>query len=252
MSILEDVKDKTTLLDDFKVRMDFLLKYIEEKQKTERIVLPGFEAYGWGHLNDFFVRVEDAIISPLVEQARTILSDAKIEITEKSVEELKKGLNVRKQALIETLRVAMAEKHKITIPNALQQSNIIVKELVENGKWDQLLSTIIKWRDLNNNLEPLVKIMSSETVLNNAVFEKIMEEGPETVLFKRLKEAENSASLIGGEPLEKSLRFEEPDNPLDPLKKIEDNLTDIAEKKEEIRRLQGDDIPDDFFKEESR
>ena len=33
----------------------------------------------------------------------------------------------------------MAEKYKTIIPNALQQSNIIVKELVENGKWDQLL-----------------------------------------------------------------------------------------------------------------
>ena len=69
---------------------------------------------------------------------------------------------------------------------------------------------IIKRPDLNNNLEPLVKIMSSETVLYKAVFEKIMEEGPETVLFKRLKEAENSASLIGGGPLEKFLDSRNP------------------------------------------
>jgi len=250
MSISSTLKDKAAALEDMKIRWEILIGRIKERENREAITYPDFEAYGWARLGEFLARLEDAINTPLLEEARSILSEAKIEVTQKILDELKKGLSVRGEGLIEILKAVAAELREISIEKILRKCNEDLKRCLEESRWDSLVSSAIGWKKLGQDLEPFFKDMNDKTLLYNGLFERALEEGPATELAKKLTEIENRAFQIGGEKLRERLRFEEIDNPLNPLGGVDSNLTSIAEKKEDIRQLQGEEIEVDELLEE--
>jgi hypothetical protein len=242
MSALSAFRDKATSLEDMRNKWETMIDHIRKGESRESLTLPDFEAYGWARLEEFLERLEDAINSPLLEEARSILSNAKIVVTQKVLDELKKGLSVRREGLVDILEVMAAELKDVSIEKVLHKCNESVRSCLEEGRWDNLVPCAKEWKSLSENLESLFEVMNEKTLLYNGIFERALDEGPTTELIKKLDEVKSRAFQIGGQKLSEHLRFENISHPLNPLGKVDSNLTTVAEKKEDINRLQGEEI----------
>lgn len=242
MSVSSIVKDKAMTLEDLKDRWETLTDRIEEIRNKEAISLPEFEAYGWSRLEEFLKRLEDAINTPLLEEARNILAAAKLGMTQQILDRLKTGLSVRRRELIEILNATATELKGIGVERVLNRCRVDLTKYLEEGRWDDLVTRSSEWKSLGKDLEPLRKEMNDATHFYSAIFERALSEGPSTGLIEKLAEIEKRAFEIGGQMLKDCLRYEEIENPLNPFGRVDSNLTKLAEKKEDIRQLQGEEI----------
>lgn len=234
--LLRTIQEKMEALGDLKYRFESLISRLEENRRKKMIVsLPEFEAYGWEHLGEFSNRLEDAVNHPLLEEARRILDD--IEIPLQTFDKLKSALSVRREGLITTLKEMNKELKKIQSERLQNKAREDITRYIDEGRWDELVAKLSNWRKLEVNLGSLMKVMSNDTYLYNAVFEKALEEGPSTGMIDKLKGVEDKASHIGGGTLRDHVKFEEVQSQVNPLASLEDNLEQIAKKKEELRQL---------------
>ncbi len=249
--LLRTVKENVDTLHDLLYRFDSLLARGEENKKKGIIVsLPEFEAYGWERLGKFLERLEDAVNTPLLEEARSILDG--LEVPLQTLEKLKSALSVRRDGLIAILREMSKEFKKIQNGRLQNRARADIAKYVDDGRWDELVERANKWRKLEEDLGPLLKAMSNGTYLYKAVFERALEEGPLTDLVNKLEEIEGKASRIGGEALKERVKFEEVRSQVNPLGGIEDDLNKIVTKKEELRQLMGEEVEMDKLIERNK
>lgn len=248
----EIVEQKARVLEDLRLRFESLLERAEDSRKKKQLPsLPEFEAFGWGHFGEFLDRLEDALNTPLLEEARDILDKIGIDVNLQIVDKLKSGLSVRRENLVRILQEMDKGLKEIQNEDIQFRAKQDVTGFLEEGKWDDLITRVTDWYTLLKNLEPITVEQAKNTHLYNAVFEVLLQEGPSTEIIDKLKEIEDKASRIGGQPLAKQIKFEAPESQANPLRSVESNLAKIAERKEDIRQLRGENIEVVKFIEES-
>ena len=249
--LLKIVEEKTKALDDLKYRFNLLVTRLEENRKRGvNISLPEFEAYGWSRLGEFLNRLDEAINSPLLEEARTVLDE--IGIRPQSFDKLKSALSVRREGLIVILNEMVKKFKRIQNGKLQDKARGDIAKYVDDGRWDELVVRASNWKKLEEDLGLLLKVMNNDTYLYNALFEKVLEEGPLTDMIRKLEEIENKASCIGGEVLRDRVKFEVVKSQVNPLSGVEEDLDKIAKKKEELRQLMGDEVDMDKIVERSK
>jgi hypothetical protein len=235
-------------LTDQKVRFEGLIERAEAARKgVQTISLPEFEAFGWGRLEEFLNRFEDSLNSPLLEKVRVILENAGVTLNSQIIDRLKAGLTVRREKLVEIVQQTAKELKKITIAEVREKAREDVGKCLEEGKWDNLTEKVIGWHQLEQQFSSIAKHKDKKTLLFNAVFDLALQEGPLSKVVQKLRELENTAHGLGGDVLKQQIKFEAPESPTNPLAGVESNLSKIAQKKEEIRQLQGEDVQLDRF-----
>ena len=241
--LLKLVEEKSESLTDLKYKFETLVQRAEGSKKEElALSLPEFEAFGWERFDEFIRRLEDALNIPLLEEARKIIEDAEIGIDQQILDKLKSGLSVRRERLIEILREMSKELNKIQITNVKYRVKQEIVESLKEGKWDDLITRIQGWQGFQEKVKPIIEKIGPETLLYSAVLEKALEEGPSTQIFEKLAEIERRAYQIGGDSLRKRIMFEKGGSQINPLSNIDEGLRKIAEKKEDLRQITGEDI----------
>ena len=241
--LLGTIKEKAENLGDLKYRFETMTQRAEDSaKKGVNISLPEFEAFGWERFGEFMVRLEDAINTPILEEARKILDDVGVRINQPILARLKSGLSVRREALIEILRELSKELKKIHITELRSSTKKEMAEYLEGGRWDDLLARVSEWQKLQGEIAPIKKEMDNKTFLYNAIFDKALEEGPSTQIIEKLRGIENRAFQIGGEHLKEQIKFEKAGSQINPLSNVDEVLGKIAKNKENIRLIKGEDI----------
>ncbi len=241
IELLGAVQEKTKMSDDLKYRFELLLTRLEESRKKGMIIsLPEFEAYGWRNLGEFLDRLDDAVNTPLIEEARSILD--KIGVSPQTLDKLKSVLSVRREGLITILKEMSKEFKKIQNERLQNRARENITKFVDEGRWDELVVRASNWQKLEEDLGSLLKGITKNTYLYNTVFEKALEEGPGTGIIDKLKEVEVKASRVGSEALRARIKFEVAQSQANPLGSVEDDLNQIAKKKEELRQLMGEEV----------
>lgn len=239
--LLRSVQEKAEVLDDLKYRFELLLTRLEEnRKKGMTISLPEFEAYGWEHLGEFLSRFDDAVNTPLLEEARRILDEVKVPL--QALDKLKSALSVRREGLITILKEMSKELGKIQNMRVQNRAREDLTKYMDEGRWDELFARTNDWRKLEGDFNPFTQAMTENTHLYEAAFEKALEEGPKTDIINKLKGVEDKASSIGGKALMECVKFEVVRSQVDPLHSVEDDLDKIAKKKEELRQLMGEEV----------
>jgi len=239
----QTIADKAQFLQDYEIRFEGLLERAEaHESKRQTISLPEFEAFGWNRLGEFLDRFEESMNSPLLEGMRQILESAGISLNSERIERLKAGLVVRREGLVEIARRTIQELEKIALTEIRGQAKADIGTYIEEGKWDGLIERINGWHKLGQQLDSIAAVRDKNTLLYNAVFDLALEEGQFTKLAQQLTELEELAHRLGGDLLKQRIRFETPESLTNPMGGVETSLNRIAQEKEEIRQLQGEDI----------
>lgn len=246
--LLETIKEKAEKLGDLKYQFETLVTRAENsKKKGENISLPEFEAFGWERFEEFIGRLEDAVNSPLLEEAREILEDLGISASQSILERLKSGLSVRREGLIEILQQMSKELKTTEITELQSRAKKEITEYLGEGRWDDLIPAVEEWRKLEARIMPFRKGTNRKTLLYKAVFDKALEEGPSTEIIEKLMDVENRAFQIGGNHLKERIKFEKAGSQINPLSNVNEYLGKIAKKKEDLRQLKGEDVDLDGF-----
>lgn len=241
--LFQAIGEKAKVLKDLKIRFDVLMERTEDARKRgQTISLPEFEAFGWAKFGEFLNRLEDSLNSPLLERVRDILEKTDVTLSPQMIERLKAGLTVRGERLVEIAKQTAKELKAIVIAEVQEKAKQDIVVCLEEGKWDNLVGKVTEWRQLERQLIPIANERAKNTLLYNAVFEQALQEGPLTKIVQKLRELENTAGNLGGDILKQQIRSEEPEGLTNPLASIENNLTKVAQEKEDLRRLQGGDV----------
>ena len=241
--LLDIIKEKAEKIVDLKYKIETLTQRAESSAKKGiNISLPEFEAFGWERIEEFAVRLEDAINTPLLEEARKILDEVRIRINQPTLDRLKYGLSVRREGLIEILRELSKELKKIHITELRSKTKKEIAEYLGEGRWDDLLDRVREWQKLQERIVPIKKEMNKKTFLYKAIFDKALEEGPSTQILEKLSSVENRAFQIGGECLKEQIKFEKAGSQINPLSNVDEDLGKIAKNKENMRLIKGEDI----------
>ena len=241
--LFQMIADKAEALVDHKVRFGGLIERAETaREGGQTISLPEFEAFGWGRLEEFLNRFEDSLNSPLLEKARGTLENSGVVLSSQMIDKLKAGLAVRREKLVEIVEQTANELKKINIAEVQEKTKQDIEKYLEEGKWDDLVGKVSGWHQLEKQLTPIAKEKNKATLMYNAVFDLALQEGPQSKVVLKLKELENTVHGLGGVVLKQRVRSEAPESPAHPLADVESNLSKIAQKKEEIRQLKGEDI----------
>jgi len=239
----QTVADKARFLQDYKIRFESLLERAEATEKDKQVIsLPEFEAFGWSRLEEFLNRFEESVNSPLLERMRGVLEKAGVPLDTHRIERLKAGLVVRKEGLVEIAYQTIQELEKITVTEVQEKAKGDTSTCIEEGQWDELIERVSGWYVLEQQLASVAGAKDKNTLLYNAVFDQALKEGQSTRLIQQLTELEGLAYEIGGDLLKQQIRFEIPESLTDPIGGVEMSLKRIAQEKEGIRQLQGDDI----------
>jgi hypothetical protein len=242
------IAEKAKTLVDQKVRFENLIQRTEAARKSgQSISLPEFEAFGWERFEEFLNRFEESLNSPLLERARNVLENAGMSLSSQMIEKIKAGLTVRREKLVELLQQMSGEVNKITITQVLERARQDIGGCLEEGKWDDLVTKVGEWHRLEQELTSIAEGKDENTPLYNAVFELALQEGPTTKIVQRLGELEKTAHELCGDLLKERIKFEKPESPANPLGSVDGSLSKIAQKKEELRQLRGEDIQLDKF-----
>lgn len=248
IDMFQAIAEKTKTFVDQKVRFENLLQRAEAARKSgQSISLPEFEAFGWGHFEEFLNRFEESLNSPLLERVRGTLENAGVTMNSQMIERLKTGLTVRKEKLVEIAQQTAEWLKKIAIAEVQEKAKQDIGRCLEEGKWDNLIEKVNGWYQLEQQLASITKVKDKDTLLYNAVFDLALQEGAPTNVIQKLRELENTAYGLGGDVLKQQIKFEAPENPANPLASVGGNLSKIAGKKEEIRQFQGEDTQLDRF-----
>ena len=239
----QNIADKAQCLQDYKIRFESLLERAEAAEKDEQAVsLPEFEAFGWNRFEEFLNRFEESVNSPLLERMRGILENAGVPLDSQRIERLKAGLAVRREMLIEIAHQTVQELGKINVNGVQEKAKGDIGTCLEEGRWDDLIEKVSSWCQLEQQLASIAGTRDKDTLLYNAVFDLALREGQSTKLIQQLTELERIAHELGGDLLKQQIRFETPESLSSPMGSVEVNLNRIAQEKEEIRQLQGEDI----------
>jgi regulator of replication initiation timing len=248
VDVFQAIADKAKAFTDHKVRFESLIERAEAARKGEQTIsLPEFEAFGWGRFEEFLNRFEESLNSPLLERVRGTLENAGVTLNSQMIERLKDGLTVRREKLVEIAQQTAEGLKTIVIAEVQEKAKQDVGRYLEERKWDSLIERVNGWYQLEQQLASITKIKDKDTPLYNAVFDLVLQQGPQSKVIQTLKEVENTAHGLGGDVLKQQIKFEAPESPENPLATVESNLSKIAQKKEEIRQLQGEDIQIDKF-----
>lgn len=243
MDSLHAIADKAQFLQDYRIRFESLLERAEAAEKAKQPVsIPEFEAFGWNHLEEFLNRFEEAVNSPLLEIMRGILENAGVSLDSQKLESLKIGLAVRREGLVEIACQTVHELEKIALTEVLERTRADIATYIEEGQWDNLIERVNSWHGLEQQLASIAGAKGKNTILYNALFDLALKEGQSTKLIQRLSELEGLAHELGGDFLKQQIRFETPESLTDPLGGIESHLREIAQGKEEIRQLRGEEV----------
>lgn len=243
MDSFHAIADKAHFLQDCSLRFESLLVRAEAAEKNKQPVsIPEFEAFGWNRLEEFLNRFEESVNSPLLEIMRGILENAGVSLDSQKLERLKIGLAVRREGLVEIARQTVQELEKITLTEVLEKAKGNIATYIEEGQWDDLIERVNSWYDLEQQLASIAEAKSKNTILYNALFDLALKEEQSTKLIQRLNELEGLANELGGDLLKQQIRFETPESLTDPLASIETHLRKIAQGKEGIRQLRGEEV----------
>lgn len=243
MDSFQAIAEKAQFLEDYRLRFENLLERAEAaKENNQSISIPEFEAFGWNRLEEFLNRFEESVNSPLLEKIRGILETAGVSLDSQKLERLKIGLAVRRDGLVEIARQTVQELEKITLTEILDKAKGDISTHIEEGQWDDLVERVDNWHKLEQQLSSIAEAKSNSTLLYNALFELAIKEGHSTKLIQKLNGLEELANEIGGDLLKNQIRFETLENLADPLSSIENRLHKIAQGKEAIRQLKGEEI----------
>jgi len=254
--LLNAIKAKADNLEDLKHRFDTLFQRAEkDKQQGTSISLPEFEAFGWERFEEFLGRLEEAVNTPLLEEARRVLDEIEVSMSTLILERLKSGLSVRREALIQILQDMSKKLREIETTELRFKAGEEIARCLEEGRWDDLVTKANDWHKLQEELASILKAMNEKALAYKAVFDKALEEGPSTRIIEKLVVLETKAYQLGTDLLKERIKFEKVESQIDPLGNIEDLLGEIAKKKESIRQNKGTDIsisnligPDDSLK----
>lgn len=239
----QTVADKAQFLQDYKIRFESLLERAEAAEKDKHAIsLPEFEAFGWNRLDEFLNRFEESVNSPLLERMRRILGNAGVSLNSQKIERLKAGLGARRERLVEIAHQTIQELERITVTEVQEKAKEDIGACIEEGRWDDLIERVSSWYQLEQQLASIVEARDKKTLLYNAVFDLALKEGQSAKLIQQLTELERTAHELGGDLLKHQIRFETPESLSNPMGSVETNLSKIAQEKEEIRQLQGEDI----------
>lgn len=242
-NLLQMIEQRGEELSSLKSRFETLLARAQASRNRSQVLsLPEFQAFGWKRLEEFLNRFEESLNVPLLEKARGILKEAGVSFSPQITDSLKSGLSTRADGLIEILCKAKDELNTIQIEELRAETRKNMAQLLVEGKWDELIMRISEWQGLEESLRPIAQEMSKDTQLLNAVFQLALQQGPSTMILTRLDEATERATQIGGKRLGEQIKLETPRSTDDPLSEVESDLTRMAERKEELRQLQGEDI----------
>lgn len=243
IQLIDLLEEKTDGLNDLKYRLETLVQRAESsKEKRPDLALPEFEAFGWGNLGKFTQRLEDALNTPLLEKAMEILESTRIGLNQQILEKLKEGLSVRRAELILILQELSKELGKINIDSVKSKAKEEAKEHLKEGEWDHLVTGLHSWQEFQKRARRVAGNTKKETLLYNAIMKRALVEGSSTSIFEKMDELEKQANLIGGSALRKRLRFEKPESLTNPLDNVEEKLSKIARKKEELRQIVGEKV----------
>lgn len=239
--LLRLVREKSESIIDLKYKFELLVQRIEDAKKEGlNLSFPEFEAFGWERFDEFIIRLEEALNVPLLEEARNILENS--EIDERILEKLKSGLSVRREGLVKILGETTKEFAKIQELNVKARVKGEISDYLENGKWDELITRIQEWQVFEENAMLIIEKLQGKRQFYWTLFERALEEGPSIQLFENLQEIETKANQIGGDSLLKLLMVEQGGKQINPLSYVDDRLQKIAEKKEDIRHIIGENI----------
>lgn len=243
VDLFQTIAEKRNALTDQKVRFESLLERTEAARKGgQTISFPEFEAFGWEHFEEFLNRFEDSLNSPLLERARGILEKVGVTVSPQMIEKLKPGLTVRREKLVEILEQMARELKTIAIVEVQEKTKQDIIGCLEQGTWDSLIEKVNQWYQLEQHLAPIAEERDKSTLLYNAVLALAFQEGPSTKVVHRLRELENIAYQLGGDIVKQQIKFEAPESSANPLASVESNLSKIAQRKEDLRQLQGEDV----------
>lgn len=243
VDLFQTIAEKRNALTDQKVRFESLLERTEAARKGgQTISFPEFEAFGWEHFEEFLNRFEDSLNSPLLERACGILEKVSVTVSPQMIEKLKPGLTVRREKLVEILEQMARELKTIAIVEVQEKTKQDIIGCLEQGTWDSLIEKVNQWYQLEQHLAPIAEERDKSTLLYNAVLDLAFQEGPLTKVVYRLRELENIAYQLGGDIVKQQIKFEAPESSANPLASVESNLTKIAQRKEDLRQLQGEDV----------
>ena len=243
IDFFQTLDEKANLIQDQKVCFQNLMDRVSlAHDKGQSISLPEFDAFGWGRFDEFLNRFEEALNSPLLEKVRAIFEKVGVALTVEMMEKLKIGLTVRGERLVQIVAATADELNKIGNLEIKEKANQGVEKNLEEGKWDNLVSGVDGWLQLEQQLSEIVKGKSNLTHLYNAVFDLALQEGPASKVAQTLRNLEDTAFTIGGKTLRQLIKLELPENPANPLVDIEAKLTRIAQGKEKNRHISGEDF----------
>jgi hypothetical protein len=243
IDIFRVVEERANALPEQRIHFKTLMeRAIASQEKGQSISLPEFQAFGWSKFDEFLDRFEESLNSPLLEKVRSILEAAGVILNPEMIARLKIGLVVRGEQLLEITSATTGELNKIGNAEIKEKARQGIVKHIEESKWDNLITGVSGWRELEKQLSDIIKGKSNKSHLYNVVFDLTLQEGPTSKLAQTLRSLEDTAFALGGKTLKQQIKFESSDNPANPLADIEAKLSRIAQGKEKARQILGEDI----------
>lgn len=244
IDVFRVVEERADALPEQGIRFKTLMeRAIASQEKGQSISLPEFQAFGWSKFDEFLDRFEESLNSPLLEKVRSILETAGVILNPEMIARLKIGLVVRGEQLLEITSATTGELNKIDNAETKEKARQGIVKHIEESKWDNLITGVSGWRELEKRLFDIIKGKGNKSHLYNVVFDLTLQEGPTSKLAQTLRSLEDTAFALGGKTLKQQIKFESSDNPANPLADIEAKLSRIAQGKEKARQILGEDIP---------